>query len=444
MKRRSFLKKTGLAAAGTAAVPFILPSGRLFAASGRRMAHHVVMVAFAGGVRQQESYLRRYVDDSQGEPYPGNIMSNLLTGEAPIAKIVYGTGVGGINPIPALLPEPLEQLGTTFGEVRSLSAGHFGGLNSLVQGADPGGQGLKQRPLQPTIFEYLRRHGGYSATDTWFVGNGIGGSIPMLNHSNHPEYGAKYAGNFFAPTTTFLGPGQSAFANAETHHPENELAPLQKMKAFLDQQFNADGSGGFGGGLNNTDDEKEEIKAFMKLMFEKVDNNAINLPPVTDNRDTATVGFTCELLSHFKPSFTMVNLSSVDSCHSNFTTYLSALHRADHAVGHLWNHIQSIPEMAGNTTLILTPECGRNLQPNNILDQNDWRAYDHSDENSRRIFTMMAGPDVPTNLTVGGEGNPVGLVTDTMMTVCDLLGVMPEVQAANLVFPDTDSLFNRI
>ena len=78
MKRRSFLKKTGLAAAGSAVAPFILPSGRLFAASGRRMAHHVVMVAFAGGVRQQESYLRRYVDDSQGEPYPGNIMSNLL------------------------------------------------------------------------------------------------------------------------------------------------------------------------------------------------------------------------------------------------------------------------------------------------------------------------------------------------------------------------------
>ena len=92
MKRRTFLKKSGLAAAGAATAPVILPSGRLFAASGRRMTEHVVMVAFAGGVRQQESILRRYVDDSQGEPYPGNIMYNLLGGEPPVAKIVYGTG----------------------------------------------------------------------------------------------------------------------------------------------------------------------------------------------------------------------------------------------------------------------------------------------------------------------------------------------------------------
>jgi len=444
MKRRSFLKKSGLAVAGSAAFPTLLPSGRLFAASGRRTSEHVVMVAFAGGVRLQESYLRRYVDDSQGEPYPGNIMYNMLSGEAPIAKIVYGTGVGGINPIPAILPQSIESIGTTFAEVSALSAGHFGGMNSLVQGGVPGGQGLKQRPLQPTIFEYLRRHGGYKATDTWFVGNGINGSLPLLNHSEHPNYGAEYAGNFFAPLVTFTGAGESAFLDAQVYHPENELEPLRRMKTFLDQQFAADGSGGFGGGLNNTDEEKEQIKAFMKLMYQKVDNGTVNVPPVTDNRDTGTVGFAYEVLSEFKPAFTMVNLGGVDACHSNFSSYLSALHRADHAVGHLWDHIQSIPGMAGNTTLILTPECGRNLQPNNILDENDWRAYDHSDENSMRIFTMMAGPTVPQGLTIGGEDNPVGMVTDTMMTVCDLLGVMPEVQGAGYVHPGTDSLFNRI
>ena len=57
---------------------------------------------------------------------------------------------------------------------------------------------------------------------------------------------------------------------------------------------------------------------------------------------------------------------------------------------------------------------------------------------------MMAGPDVPEGLTIGGEDNPVGMVTDTMMTVCDILGVMPEVQAAGMVHSGTDSLFNRI
>ena len=53
MKRRKFLKNTAL---GTTAItmPFILSSGRLFAASGSAMADHLVFVAFAGGVRQQE------------------------------------------------------------------------------------------------------------------------------------------------------------------------------------------------------------------------------------------------------------------------------------------------------------------------------------------------------------------------------------------------------
>ena len=444
MNRRKFLKQTGLATVTAVAAPYILPSGRLFAASGRRAAEHVVFVAFAGGVRQQESVLRRYVEDSQGEPYPGNIMYNMLSGDAPIAKIVYGTGEGGATPIPSILSAPLESQGTLFAEVNAVSRGHFLGMNSLVQGTTVVTQGLKQRPINPTIFEYLRRHGGYKATDTWFVGNSIGGSLPLLNYSDHPDYGPQYAGNFFAPSVTFLGPGQDYLKNAQTYHPENELAPMQQMKAFLDQQFNADGSGGFDGGLNNTPEEQEAIKNFMKHMFEKVDAGTVNFPPITSSGDAVAVGFACEVISEFKPAFTFVNLSNVDNCHSNFSSYLSAMHRADHAVGHLWEHIQNTPGMAGNTTIILTPECGRNLEPNNILDENDWLAYDHSDENSLRIFSLMAGPNVPAGVQVGGEGNPIGMVTDSMMTVADILGVMPEVQAGGMVLPGTTSLFNHI
>ena len=79
MKRRSFIKTSAATAAGVVAAPYILPSGRLFAQTGSRSADHVVLVMFAGGVRHQESVGMRYLDDAQvGEPYPGNIMYNML------------------------------------------------------------------------------------------------------------------------------------------------------------------------------------------------------------------------------------------------------------------------------------------------------------------------------------------------------------------------------
>jgi hypothetical protein len=441
MKRRSFIKKTGAIAAGAVALPYLMPSGRLFAASGAQKAKHVVYVLIAGGVRQQESVLQRYLDDSQGYPFAGNIMYNMFEGAAPSAKIVYGQGNGGINPIPRLLNESLQKQGTVFKEVNALSAGHYGGLNNLVQGNRAITQGLKTKPVNPTIFEYARRHGGYDASKVWFIGNGIGNSTPLLNYGVNPEYGAEYGANFFAPGITFGKPGIDYLSNAKVYHPEDELSHMYQMKYFLDNSFE-----NFGKGLEtigNKEEEKYQIKEFMRKMYAK--GASYSKPPVTENGDAVTIGYTGEVLSEFKPALTVVNLSNVDGCHSNFTGYLRNLHRADHAVGFLWDHIQSIPEMADNTIIIATPECGRNLNPNGIKDQeNDFAAYDHSDKNTARVFTVMAGPNVPKNLTIGDESNPVGLTTDNVLTIADILGFKNEVQSAGLINGDSMSLFDRI
>jgi hypothetical protein len=447
MNRRRFVKAAGLAGAGAIAMPYILPSGRLFAASGEQLAPHVVYVLFAGGVRQQESVLQRYLDDSQGLPWAGNIMYNMLDGAPPDNKIVYGTdqgnGAAGGTPIPRILNQTLQQQGTLFREVSSQSNGHYGGLNNLLQGSTVTTQGLKQKPVNPTIFEYLRRHGGYSATETWFVGNGIGNSVPLLNYSQHPDYGSQYGANFFAPSITFGNLGFEHLSDAKVYHPENELDPIYQMKYFLDQSFSNVGTGLET--LGNTDDEKQIIKAFMKDTYTKVTQNLIPMPPVADSGDARTIGFACEVMQAFKPALTVVNLNGVDGCHSDFTGYLRALHRADHAVGHLWNYIQTqIPEMASNTILIASPECGRNLNHNPIKDINDWYAYDHSDQNSSRVFTMMAGPNVPQGLVVGGEDNPIGLTSDNVLTIAQILGIKQEVQAAGYVQGGSMSLFDRI
>ena len=188
MKRRKFIKRTALGAAAIS-VPFILPSGRLFASTGSRMADHVVFVAFAGGVRQQESVLQRYLDDSQSYPSAGNIMYNMLDGLAPTDKIVYGTDniVQGDTPIPKILSQTLQQSGTLFKEVNASTVGHYAGVNTLLTGNYMYSQGLRNKPTMPTIFEYVRRHLGVPASKVWYIGNGIGNSIPLLDYSIHPR-----------------------------------------------------------------------------------------------------------------------------------------------------------------------------------------------------------------------------------------------------------------
>ena len=448
INRRNFIKKSGTLAAGALIAPYILPSGRLFAQTGSQIAEHVVYVLFAGGVRQQESVLQRYLDDSQGLGinYAGNIMPNTFDGAAPTQKIVYGTGAGGPTPIPTILSQSLQQQGTLFKEMRSPTASHYNGLNALLQGSTANTQGLKSKPMYPTIFEYLRKHGGFPATKIWFVGNGIGNSVPLLNYSEYNGYGSKYGANFFAPSITFGDKGFDHLSNAKIYHPEDQLSPIYQMKYFLDNSFK--NLGNALPLLNNTDEEKQDIKAFMDEMMNKTSAGTIDFPPVGDNGDLHTIGYACEVMRWFKPALTVVNMNNVDGCHSNFTGYLRNLHRADHALGHIWSCIQSIPEMAGNTVLIATPECGRNLQHNNIMDtENQWYAYDHSDQNSRRVFSLMAGAGVPSNLQIGSETNPIGLTTDGVPTIAEILGgnaLKNDVLNSGFLAPGTQSLFDRI
>ncbi|MGK0364391.1 MAG: hypothetical protein ACI85O_001448 [Saprospiraceae bacterium] len=450
MKRRTFLKKAGITSAASIGVPYILPTGRLFAQTNVAMAEHVVLVMFAGGVRHQESILQRYLADSQGLDIEGNIMYNMLQGMPPDLKIVYGTdtpdGQPGGQPISPILQTPLQLQGTLFGESRfsSSGTGHFTGLSTGMSGHYGVTQGLRQRPVHPTIFEYVRRYMGAKATDTWFIGNGIRNSVPLLNYSAHPDFGSQYGGNFFAPNITFGEQGEEYLKGFRIYHPEEELTPIQEMRTFLNQNFMQSGAGI--PNLNNTEEEKEDIKNFIKTTFERKENGLIAFPTVNDNGDLNTVSYAAEVLRYFKPKVTVINMNAVDSCHSSYTDYLKALHRGDHAVGFLWNYIQTqIPDMADKTAIIIQPEHGRNYNPNGIIDQNDWNAFDHDgDANSRRIFTMMAGPGIDPNLQIGTEEAPIGDASDIVPTIAEILGIKNDVMSRGLLHGGAMSLFDRI
>lgn len=451
MKRRKFLTTSSLATAGSIAMPYILPSGLLSTLTKPQMSEYVVFVLFAGGVRQQESVLQRYLAEGQNENVEGNIMYNMLTGTPPNDKIAYGLDdtanniIGGI-PIDPILQTPLDQIGTLFPEVRFSKggAGHFNGLSTGVSGNYDITQGLRNRSQSPTIFEYLRRHAGFKATDAWFVSVNISGSRPLLNYSAHADYGRRWGGNFIAPTTTFGTPGMEHFMNFKNYHPETEWATILEMRDFLNQNFKQQGLEI--SHLYNDVEEEIFIKEFVKNTFEKVNNGSVILPPVNDNGDLKTIGFAVELLNWFKPKLMVVDMTNIDVCHGNYTAYLKNLHRADHGVGFLWREIQRIPEMAGKTTLLVMPEHGRDLEPNPIQDDNDWYAYDHSgnNENTRRIFSLMAGPGIDGGLRVGNPANPVGDSADIVPTIADIFGIKDIVANQGLLDPAARSLFDRL
>ena len=444
MKRRQFFKTSLL---GTAAIsaPFILPSGRLFAKTQNVRANHVVVVIFGGGIRQQESVLQRYLSGSQNEDIPGNILPNLFSGALPEEKVAFGTDGTrpGEHPIAPVLHQSLQEQGVLFREMRTQNVAHYGGLNVCVQGAKFSTQGLRQRPLYPTMFEYIRRHGGFPASKVWFVGSGIGNSVPLLNASEHADYGAAYGANFLAPSITFSDKGTKHLSMSEGFHPEFEMDPISKMKFFLDSRFQKESNPLRG--IQNTEEEQEEIHSFLKELYEKNKNRQLIQPIVRDNPDLRTIGYACEVMARFKPNLLLINLENADICHSNFTEYLKQLHRADHAVGFMWDYIQrEIPEMAGETVLLLSPECGRNLNPNPIRDENDWFAYDHSDENAHRIFGMMVGKDVPRGLEIGDENRPIGMNADLVPSVADILGVKDAVMGKGFIDSSARSWFDRM
>lgn len=434
MDRRKFIQQAGLVTGGAFLAPYILPSGRLFAQTGNQLAKHVVFIMFGGGVRQQESILQRYLLDGQPQAdgaNPGNIMYNMFEGAPPTQKVLYGTDgiLPGDTPIPKLLSTTLQKQGTTFRELRAKSRGHYAGYVGMCQGQGTLSQGLRQKPVFPTIFEYVRRHMGAPASKVWFIGENIGNSIPLLNYGTNGTYGIKYGANFFAPPVTFGNPGKTAFFGGNIYHPEEEMKYVYKMKYFLDNYYR--NIGGVLDDLGNTGQEKYDIKKFMERLYQNSAGSGI-------------VDCTIQVLQEFKPTLLALNFNAgVDSCHGSFTNYLRALHKADNEVAQIWQAIQNIPEMAGNTALVICPEHGRNLEPNPILDENDFRGFDHSDANTDRIFAQLVGPGIPADYQVGDENNPVGTNADCVLTISEILGIKNEVTSAGFV-PGTMSLFDQM
>lgn len=425
MKRRDFLKKAGAATAGAFAAPYILPSGRLFAATNTRLANHVVFCLFAGGVRNLESVQKA----------EGNLMRATLNGTEAISADI----APAMQPLPASpLSQPLQNYGTLFKNFQYASGptGHYNGHATAITGNyTTSDLSIRDNPNMPTVFEYYRKHNSpqQTALSAWWVSNQLG-PYPALNYSKYPGYGAGYGANFIAPTFLVTTDSYDAIGNPH-HFSSTEEAVVKNIKSFMDNNFPTQYQDSSAGVTNNEADAAI-LNAFIDDLFTRAlagqFTNPWNLAANVMSNDMYNVFFAEEIIKYLAninraPELLVVNMQDVDICHTNFTQYCNNLRKADYAVAHLWNTIQSTPGMANDTVLIIAPEHGRNQAANSIVDSYGRFALDHTapdpsqggDQMARDIFCLVVGPPsvvqqgqvVPLNQGQGESIEVVSLVS---------------------------------
>jgi hypothetical protein len=430
MKRRKFIRDLGLGTAATIGVPYLLPSGRLFAASGARKANHVVFCLFAGGVRNLESVHKN----------DGNLMPYTLKGTEGISSDI----ISGINFVPPNTGITLQEQGTLYKEFRMKygPTGHYGAHATAMTGVYTGENlNINANPQYPTIFELYRKHNSpsMSAKNTWWVSNSLG-AYAHLNYSTYAGYGPDYGANYIQPASIISQKGFDNLGNSRIYN-NTEEEKIKALRGFCDAHFSSQYNGA-ANSITNTEEDKIEIESFINQCFIEAAAGQFNDPWGIGgglyNNDMQTVHFAEKIIQEYKPELLVVNMQDVDIAHSNFTLYANNIQKADYALAHLWDTIQNTAGMADDTILIAMPEHGRNQDGNGLYDSYGREALDHTnDDYSREIFSLILGPSgvvvqdqvfsqekgesidiVPTIANILGFDNdvPGGLISGNVLT----------------------------
>ncbi len=455
LSRRNFLRG-GLAGLGAvAATKALSPLIRIKPARAAGNGKRVVIVGIGGGLRLRESLAM-----AEGATMPNLFGTTPLVGGggpagAPRIAPEYAANAPQLA-LPPVRPTPLFLQGSLITNLRYADGppGHLQGHGCLLSGFYNQIENRADAHLPvPTIFELHRRATSAPATDAWYISQ-VGGFYRALIASNHPSYGNKYAGIYLQPPgamsavasiiasgkrdlnltpqnpalpvipsdpaedlaaarlTGVLDGNSSAFAPSDptVHLAAAENAQIQSHLAeiYADNTYEAFFPDSFGIGFRRPNGE------------------------IDGTGDAITVYHAERVLTKFKPAVMAITLLDVDTCHADFNGYLRAQQLADALVNHLWNHIQSIPELRDSTTMIVLPEHGRHLFFNgNNPDSLGRSGIDHGqgDNGDRDVWMLALGPDIkpnqvlaPTGISQPGRTSGRYETIDAIMTAMGLLG----------------------
>jgi uncharacterized protein (DUF1501 family) len=363
--RRGFLKAAGGTVAGGALLSGLPAAAARLSQRQERATKHVVLIAFAGGVRTRETF-------------------------------------GSPDNVPNL--KAMADEGVLYTRVRSANLGHYGAALSVFTGISEA-RGIREnaRGPDPTLFEYVRRDLELPASEVWISTSG-GAQQANYSYGLHPEYGPRYGANTLDGDGLFNDEFKGildSFGRPRRMDPrENEL--LKGMRASI-------GAANPGDALNSPESAaRVEEYILGELTRGTSDIRGANAA------DAKAIRVARNLLAIFRPKLVSCVLQQADVAHGSFNGYVEVIRQNDAALGDLWSAVKEDPVLAESTAFIVVPEFGRDR------DLNARRGLDHGDgsDDLNYVSAVAWGPEFGRGRVIKDDVRAI----DVCPTVCSLMG----------------------
>jgi hypothetical protein len=343
--RRDFLRGVARMALGTTLVG-ASPLVRDAAAVAKRK---IIVITFGGGARDQETFA------PEGQENIPNMLRELVPQSSFFTQVV-NQGILG-----------------HYVATASLATGVYETLNNFS--AVP--------PQHPTVFEYFRKDLHRPLSDAWVVAPSNG--FNRIGESDYRSFGPGMGARVVLPKHLLAAAGNGA--DYEHLLRDNYETPLYTPP------------------LAGGEFELQQLEMILKLSVDDFKAHARTL----SSPDELSMYIARRLMRQEAPSLLWITMHDIDIAHAGaYSLYVDAIRRTDRLCAELWKAVESEPEYAGNTTLFILPDFGRDGDQD--AGGNGFQHHRTGDTASRTTWMMALGTGVRQGVVYDSPMQSIDLV----------------------------------
>lgn len=305
----------------------------------------------------------------------------------------------GQENIPHLLRELIPQSSFFTQVVNQGILGHYVATASLATGVyETFNNFAAVAPEHPTVFEYFRKDLRRPSSDTWVVAPSNG--FNRIGESDYRSYGPGMGARVILPKHLLTAAMSGTAPDYDHLLRDNYETPLYAPQ------------------LAGSEFELEQMETMLKLSVDDFKAHAKTL----SSPDELSMYVVRQLMRQQAPSLLWITLHDIDVAHAGaYSLYIEGIRRTDRLCGELWKLAQSEPEYAGNTTLFILPDFGRDSDQD--AGGNGFQHHRTGDPASRTTWMMVLGAGVREGVVYD---HPMQS-TDLVPTLGAMMGFSPSV-----------------